>query len=164
MPVLPTINKKQAATLRRTDWRYVLAFVVALLAGISFPAQAQSPGGSLVLETSGFLTDNGQVIAKLFRRQDDAPAGTAYRSQSASISAGRAQLIFKDLPYDNYALMIVHDENGNGTVDHNMFRFPSEPLGFSNNFKVSLFSGVPDFDDLKFTFKANSGPLKISVE
>lgn len=41
---------------------------------------------------------------------------------------------------------------------------PTEPLGFSGGFKVSLFSGVPDFDDLKFEFTAKSRPLAIVVE
>lgn len=76
----------------------------------------------------------------------------------------RAKLAFPDLPHGTYALFLFHDENDNGTVDHNLLGIPTEPLGFSGGFKVSLFSGVPDFDDLKFEFTAKSRPLAIVVE
>ena len=58
---------------------------------------------------------------------------------------------FKNLPYNVYAAIVVHDKNSNGIIDHR-FGMPNEPLGFSNNWKLSLFSGMPTFQKLKFSF------------
>lgn len=64
----------------------------------------------------------------------------------------------------SYALIIFHDENGNSEVDHNLFRFPAEPLGYSNGFRFTLLSGMPTFNKLRFEFTPGSGPLEIKVE
>jgi len=119
---------------------------------------------TLELNVSGFEHDQGHVVAKLFRRGDGAPKGPGYKKLVRNIHDRRASIAFPDVPYGTYAVFLFHDENGNGTVDHNMLGIPTEPLGFSNGFKVSLFSGVPDFDDLKFEFTLNSRPLAIVVD
>lgn len=127
-------------------------------------ASAGTSRGSLKVNITGFEHDRGHVIVKLFRRGDDVPKGPGHRRVVHRIERRRAAFAFSDVPYGTYALFLFHDENDNGTVDHNLLRMPTEPLGFSGGFKVSLFSGVPDFDDLKFEFTAKSRPLAIVVE
>lgn len=127
-------------------------------------ASAGTSRGSIRVSVSGFEHDRGHVIAKLFRRGDDVPKGRGYKRLVQRIEKRRASLAFSDIPHGTYALFLFHDENDNGTVDHNLLRMPTEPLGFSGGFKASLFSGVPDFDDLKFEFTAKSRPLAIVVE
>jgi uncharacterized protein (DUF2141 family) len=116
------------------------------------------------VNVSGFEHNRGHVIAKLFRRGDDVPKGAGYRRLVRPIQKRRATLAFSNLSHGSYALFLFHDENDNGTVDHNLLGFPSEPLGFSGGFKVSIVSGMPDFDDLRFEFSAKSPPLRITVE
>ncbi len=164
-----TKTGRQDLIIRRLDPAYGLVIVVAMLVAAtcatgSEPRSTLAPLGSLVVQADGFVHDNGQAVARLFRRKDQVPTGKPYRIVPGNISAGRATLIFKDLPYGSYALVVVHDENANGRVDHNLFNIPSEKLGFSNGFSVSLFSGVPDFNDLRFSFNPTDGPLKITVE
>ncbi|HEU5076347.1 MAG TPA: DUF2141 domain-containing protein, partial [Polyangiaceae bacterium] len=130
-------------------------------AGLVFAKPAR---GTLEVSVSGFEHDRGHVVAKLFRRGDAAPKGRGYKKVVSGIRERRAKLAFPEIAYGSYAVFLFHDENGNGTVDHNLLGIPTEPLGFSGGFRVSLFSGVPDFDDLKFEFTAKSRALAIVVE
>jgi outer membrane protein len=60
------------------------------------------------------------------------------------------------LAFGDYAVVVLHDGNDNGEVDHNFLGLPTEPLGFSNGFKLGLFSGKPTFEKLRFTFSSKA--------
>ena len=47
-----------------------------------------------------------------------------------------ASFTFKDLKPGAYAVLITHDENGNGKLDTNVMGMPLEGYGFSNNPQV----------------------------
>ena len=70
---------------------------------------------------------------------------------SADIIDRKTTFVLKDIPYGYYAAIMFHDENDNGELDHGIL-FPKEPLGFSNGWKLSLFSGMPTFAKLKFEY------------
>ncbi|MBI3806316.1 MAG: DUF2141 domain-containing protein [Nitrospirae bacterium] len=126
-------------------------------------ADAPQEQGDLVVHVSGFNSEQGQAIANLFRTQDDI-FGKPYVRVVAPIQQGKASLIFPQLPYGVYAVTAFHDENGNNELDHNVLRLPAEPLGFSNGFKLSIFSGMPSFEKLRFTFAAVAKPLEITLK
>jgi len=54
-------------------------------------------------------------------------------------------------PYGEYSAILWHDVNGNGTLDHR-WEIPAEPMGFSNNWELSILSGMPSFEKLRFEF------------
>ena len=56
----------------------------------------------------------------------------------------------KGLPAGPYAVVVVHDVNANGEIDHTLLRLPAEPLGFSRGFRLGLLSGMPTFEKLSF--------------
>ena len=43
-----------------------------------------------------------------------------------------------DVPYGDYGIAVLHDENSNGKMDKNFLGMPLEPYGFSNNLRVTL--------------------------
>ena len=47
-----------------------------------------------------------------------------------------------------YAIVIVHDLNGNGKLDKNFIGMPKEPLAFSRNPKIPM--GLPAFEACSF--------------
>jgi len=116
----------------------------------------------LVVNASGFKHDRGVAVANLFREGEDIFRKPSIRVM-ANISNGKAVFAIPDLKYGTYAVTVFHDENGNGDLDHNMFHMPAEPLGFSNGFKMSLVSGLPSFEKLKFAFAPGGKPLDITV-
>jgi uncharacterized protein (DUF2141 family) len=134
---------------------------VLLLLTTGRPASAAKE--DLVVHAVGFAHDRGQAIASLFFDGADVFGKPAARVR-AKIEQGKAVLVFPRVAPGAYAVIVFHDENGNDDLDHNIFRFPAEPLGYSNGFRFTLFSGLPSFEKLRFAFAAGAGPVVIPVE
>lgn len=153
----------------------LMALIIAMVLCVSFAAspslaedgtQILAMGeqeGTLVVNAAGFKHERGQAVANLFREGDDV-LKKPYLKVAVKISEGKATMVFPNIKYGNYAVSIFHDENANDQLDHNIFRFPAEPLGFSNGFKLALFSGLPSFEKLRFVFQAGAKPPEITVK
>ncbi len=116
---------------------------------------------TLTIEATNFANDKGIAIVQLFREQDDVPK-KPFMNVKAEIVNGNAKIICIGIPYGDYAAILFHDENSNGILDHRL-GFPNEDMGFSNHWKLSLFSGMPTFTKLKFSFKQQDTPYIISI-
>jgi uncharacterized protein (DUF2141 family) len=139
-----------------------IVFILVLLARNCFAGESS---GNLIVQASGFYHDRGRVVANLFREGDDVmKIETAYLRTQGKISDKQAQLVFRNLKYGKYAVTVFHDENSNGTLDHNLLRMPAEPLGFSNGFHLGIFSGLPNFEKLQFVFKPEADTIAITVK
>jgi uncharacterized protein (DUF2141 family) len=143
----------------------VIVFILSTLSLLAHAAVADETSGNLTLQVGGFANDSGQVIANLFREGDDImKIDKAYLQARATISGNRAQLVFRNLKYGKYAVTAFHDKNGNGILDHNLLHFPAEPLGFSNNFHMGIFTGFPSFEKLQFEFAPGAESVSILVK
>ena len=81
------------------------------------------------------------------------------QATGAPPSGEQATFVFKDLKPGTYAVLITHDENGNGQLDTNMMGMPVEGYGFSNNPRVMR---KPTWDETRFEVGADN--LAINVE
>lgn len=113
-------------------------------------SQPVESAGTLTFNISGFKMDTGQVIVQLFRKEDRIPR-SPFKQLVAKILDRKAIVLIDNLPYGLYGAIVVHDQNLNGIIDHR-WGIPSEPLGYSNKWQLSLFSGMPTFEKLKFAF------------
>ena len=86
-----------------------------------------------------------------------------FMEANSTLKGGKAELTFERLPYGFYAAILYHDENNNGKLDH-LFFMPNEPLAFTNDWRLSLFSGMPSFEKLKFRFSSDSSSYKIEIK
>lgn len=144
-------------------WMF-FALMTAISAGAAEPTPPQAEGlGDLVINAGGFGHERGQAVANLFREGDDV-FHKPYLRVTTKIEAGKAVLVFPALQHGTYAITMFHDENGNNDLDHNIFHIPAEPLGFSNGFKFSLFSGLPNFEKLRFEFGPEGKAVEITVK
>ncbi len=75
---------------------------------------------------------------KANRRVDVVPNGDTLQVAFEGLTCGA-----------EYAVAVVHDENGNGKLDTGLFRIPREGLGSSRNARG--FMGPPSFADAKVT-------------
>lgn len=117
--------------------------------------------GTLVFKTDGFNNNKGKAEILLFRKTDKVPDNPFKRS--ASIIRNKQSIItFPDLAYGDYAAILVHDENSNGKIDHS-FGLPAEQLGYTNNWTLGVFTGMPSFSKLKFSFAANMQSVPVSI-
>ena len=139
-----------------------LILSTTLLLSVALKAQTEKTTGTLTFNVTGFLDNSGQVIVKLYRKNDEIPENS-FRQVKAEIKNYASVVEIKDLPYGDYGAIIVHDKNGNGIIDHS-WGIPAEPLGYTNNWQLSLFSGMPTFEKLKFTFCASNSKCNISVK
>jgi uncharacterized protein (DUF2141 family) len=141
--------------------RLALLSAIALLIAPGTGLASDAGAGSLAVSVSGFKNAQGHAIINLFREgQDVLKLRQAYRRASSAIEGGHATFSFGELPFGNYAISVFHDVNDNGELDHKM-GLPAEPLAFSNGFHLSLFSGLPSFQKLKFPFSGNTGVIEI---
>lgn len=96
------------------------------------------PGGVVWVllfdDTGTFPTKRDKAI----RRVDVVPSGKTLQVAFEGLSCGA-----------EFAVAVVHDENGNGKLDTGLFRIPQEGLGSSRNARG--FMGPPSFADAKLT-------------
>ncbi|MBI3586206.1 MAG: DUF2141 domain-containing protein [Ignavibacteriales bacterium] len=127
-------------------------------------SQTQTNGrDTLTISAGNFSSDSGRAVVRLFRKEDDLPT-KAFMEATSNIINGKSVLTFADIPYGEYAAIVFHDENSNGTLDHNFLGLPKEPMGFSNSWKLTIFSGMPSFSKLKFEFSEERPEYKIDIE
>lgn len=102
----------------------------------------------------------GAVVALLY---DAAAAFADLRDplRTAPLPAGGAA-DFGNLPAGNYAVMVFHDENGNGELDRNFLGIPREPLGFSRRYWAK---GEPAFSQAAVAVAADeSVPVDVELK
>ena len=94
-------------------------------------------------DKDGFLNDPNRFAA------------VALRANAAMKSA----VVLTNLDPGQYAIILFHDENGNGKLDKNALGVPTEPYGFSNN--VQGFLGPPAFKKAVMQVNADDKAVRI---
>jgi len=96
--------------------------------------------------------ERGAVVALLFNSSstfvDLREPVKAVTLDGGAVIQGR----IADLPAGEYALVVYHDENGNGRLDRNFIGIPSEPLGFSNRYRPH---GPPTYSRAAFNLQTD---------
>jgi uncharacterized protein (DUF2141 family) len=103
----------------------------------------RSPHGTILIG----LYDNIESFTRAIELSDkDGFLNDPNRFAAVSLRANAAMksaVVFTNLDPGQYAIILFHDENGNGKLDKNALGVPTEPYGFSNN--VQGFLGPPAF-------------------
>ncbi|HBE88713.1 MAG TPA: hypothetical protein DDW67_06190 [Elusimicrobia bacterium] len=139
----------------------ILVLSAALLAFSPCPALAQNTG-TLTVAVDGLADDKGQVIAALYDNPFSFPFDhtTAKRLFTADISGRSSRVVFKDIPYGRYAVLIAHDRDFSNTMKFRA-RFPVEGYGTSNNYDAGL-AGL-SFDASSFMFSSTEETINITA-
>ncbi len=128
-------------------------FAAALLATAAGLFPVSLFAAELAVTVTGVRSDKGAIMAQLLKA--DPAKGTASQAAGTmqAAKAGTLELLFSNLSPGDYAVMLFHDENGNGKMDSNIVGIPTEGYGFSNNAKGSF--GPPKFSAMKVTVGAD---------
>lgn len=120
--------------------------------------------GRIEVSISGLKNNHGQVGILLFDRQEGFPATRekAVREILLPIQNGNLRHTFTDVPFGEYAVSVMHDENLNKKLDVNFFGMPTEGNGVSNNVKNRL--GPPKFGQAAFKFDRPSYSVAIKIQ
>lgn len=143
--------------------RWMAQILMAAIAVTAHSVLAAPGSNGLEVEVSGFKNDSGHAIAKLFMPGDD-DIKKGRQEVSGTIRNWLSSLTFATAPPGEYAVVVFHDANDNGAIDHNLIGFPKEALGFSNGFTLTITTGLPNFEKLRFTHGAALQTLTIKVE
>ena len=122
--------------------------ILASLMGLLLPAAAARVVAaeiSVQLENS---PASGRVALALFSSANTFGDLRDPARLEAYILDGRDRYVLTDVPAGEYALMVYYDENDNLEIDKNFIGIPTEPLGFSNNYRPK---GPPSYTRAAFS-------------
>jgi len=110
----------------------------------------QTQAHKLVINLNGIDNERGQVAVAVFPKEhfmDLSHAwGTIVAPQKGTLT------VETDLPEGSYAVLVMHDENKNMTVDMDERGVPTEATGMSNN---PVLTGFPSFEQIGFSLDAD---------
>jgi len=121
----------------------LLPLAWAVLAGAAHDEQ------KLALDLQGLRSAKGQVLVCVTRRAEHFPdCGKDPDKRHFKLKPVAGPVDLTMVPPGDYAVSVVHDENGNGRLDTFM-GIPREGVGFSRN--PTLRVGAPSFKSVRFT-------------
>ncbi len=124
--------------------KIIFLFVIALCSNLTH-AQEKS-GVNVIVTIENVLSDGGEIFAALHT------ANTFMKTNgiaNAMIEGkkGAINFTFTDVKPGSYAVMVMHDLNGNKNMDFDSNGMPQESYGMSGN---EMLMGPPTFDHARF--------------
>ena len=106
--------------------------------------------GNLHIKITGIKKLKGQLGILVFENEDGFPSSPekAIKDVLIPVTGEVIDYTFENLPFGEYAVSVMHDENENNKLDTNFLGIPKEGTGVSNNITSSL--GAPKFKEARF--------------
>jgi len=141
----------------------LIALITVLMASNQSLLKAQSPTGTITIKIGTLRNMNGHLLISLFNKDDAYPdnADAAFRTKKIKVSKERETVVLNNIPYGEYALVFLHDENDSQEMDTNMMGIPKEGYGASNN-AVNTFS-APKYSEAKFRLNSANTTQSLKV-
>lgn len=133
------------------------------LAGV-FVVSAQVGANTLVVCADGFQDSAGVAVLQIYGKVKSIPHDSPRVRQTTRIHGGRSNFRIDSLPSGKWGVMVYHDRNANGVLDHGWNRLPQESMGYSNGFVPGLLSGMPTWEKLAVEFSGPIDTLGIEVK
>jgi uncharacterized protein (DUF2141 family) len=133
----------------------------ALILSALFAACATAQAAELTVVLHDVRAQTGLIKVALVDSQAGWDGQAApVQATGAPPSGGQATFVFTDLKPGAYAVLITHDENGNGQLDTNAMGMPLEGYGFSNNPRVMR---KPTWDEARFDLAGAAASIDVSL-
>ncbi len=112
--------------------------------------------GTITVEVDRLRNEKGQVLFALFRSKTGFPKAPRRAAQrvTSEIRDGGARAVFENVPPGEFAVSVLHDEDGDFEVKTGLLGIPREGIGFSRNARATF--GPPSFDDAKLNLAASA--------
>ena len=133
----------------------ILTFALALTTVFSFAQEDK--GITITVTIDNVKNDTGKVLLSL-HTSETFMKGKGIKDVESEIKDGKITVTFENVLPGEYAVMALHDENGNQKMDFRENGMPLESYGTSNN--VMAF-GPPVYDDTKF--KVENKNLEMNI-
>ncbi|MDQ3160346.1 MAG: DUF2141 domain-containing protein [Pseudomonadota bacterium] len=125
-------------------------------------ATQAATAADLRVKVDGITKPTGTLIAMLVNSTDawDGTSAPVSGRQEVIAATGSYELVFKDLAPGDYAIRVMHDDNGNGELDRSPVGMPTEGYGFSNNPSVMR---AATFEEARFTVPMAGASIAIAL-
>lgn len=125
--------------------------------------QQQMQSGEIIVEINTLKNHTGRARVSLYNSNDGFPIKSekAFKTIVIDLEKGDTKAIFPDIPYGEYAVAVLHDENKNGRMDFSWMMHPDEGFGASNMMEKQFIP--PVFKDAKFALHSEERTLKVLV-
>ncbi len=142
--------------------QYYFHMKLIIISLITFLSYLPTNLYKLKVEVIGLRSNKGQVMMALYRETDDFPTKKGrYKYLLLTPHNQIATGVFDDLHPGKYAVAVILDENKSFDMDKNMFGFPLEQYGFSNNAREQL--SAPSFQKASFELHTDR-KIQIRIE
>jgi uncharacterized protein (DUF2141 family) len=139
----------------------ILSIVLGLFIAFVVSGQQNVNSQKLKVKITNIQNKGKTLYIGIYRASDEFPEFSKFWKNLKINTTTNETTVEFDVPFGDYAIAVSHDLNGNGKLDKNLFGYPNEPFGFSNNYKPKLSS--PDFSDCKFSFTQQNNSLTIKL-
>lgn len=118
------------------------ACILAVLSGVAMAAPVSA--ARLEVRIEGLRNNAGEVRIALHSPETDFPDGwsTAVAVKAVPPTGARESVVFENVSPGPYALIAIHDEDGDGRMTKTWLGLPLEGFGTSNN---PTFYGPPRY-------------------
>lgn len=142
--------------MRRSPASLIAPFALIAAGALAAPVQA----ADLTVSLHDARTQDGRFQVALVDAGGYAGSAAPVAARELAPAGTVTTVTFDGVPAGRYALMVIHDENGNGTLDTNLVGMPVEGYGFSNNPRVMR---KPTFEEAAFDVGADALALDVSI-
>ncbi|MBK6264546.1 DUF2141 domain-containing protein [Marivirga sp. S37H4] len=128
-----------------------------------YSIQETETTGTITVEVSEFKNTDGHLLISLFNSAEHFPdnAEESFKNKKVEVDQNKLEVVFENVPFGEYALVFLHDENENGEMDTNFVGAPKEGYGASND-AVNTFS-APKYSDAKFNLNSKTKEISLKV-
>ena len=140
-----------------------LIFILASMAQGQQKAQDAAKVGTLVVMASGFKSGGGQFVLNVFASKAGYPldSSQALRKVTGEVTHERMEIGIEGIPFGNYAVTVLHDEDSSGKMTKGFLGMPKEAIGISNN--PRSYFGAPDYEDAVFLLQEDQTKISINL-
>lgn len=111
----------------------------------------------------GLKNTEGQIMVSINEGSEGWPENNFLEQRFIpTFTAPNFTIIFKDLPYGNYALGLLHDKDENGEMTKNFFGMPKEGFAFSRDYKVVF--RAPKYEEANFELNTPEKTITITIQ
>jgi len=130
---------------------------LAVVAALSFAAPALAQDVTVTL--TGVEARGGALLTALQTRGQFMQAAAAHGDRVDRPAAGTLRVTFRDVAPGDYALMVLHDEDGDGRMKLNG-SMPGEGWAMVNG---DALRSTPTFDEVRFTVTTSGADITVPM-
>jgi len=118
---------------------------------------------TLEVVVQGLENTKGQIMVSINKGPEGWPESNFIEQRFIpTFTVPTFTITFKDLPYGNYAVGLLHDTDKNGEMTKNFIGMPKEGFAFSRDYKVVF--RAPKYDEANFDLNTPKKTITIKMQ